>query len=76
MWYAVSCIILVNTVLTYVYLGRLGAMIFLGARLGHWSLYRDQWQSPLLCLFFGLLGFVVLYGGTVWAGLLEAYTHS
>lgn len=71
-----SCIILVNTLFTYVYLLRLGAMIFMGPRLGHWSLYRDQWQSPLLCLFFGVLGFVVLYGGAVWVGLLETYSYS
>lgn len=76
LWYAVSCIILLNTVLTYVYLARLGVMIFLGPRLGHWSLYRGQWQSPLLCLFFGVLGCVVLYGGAVWAGLLEVYNYS
>ena len=58
------------------YLLRLGAMIFLGSRLGHWSLYRVQWQSPLLCFFFAVLGFVVLYGGAVWVGLLEVYTSS
>jgi NADH:ubiquinone oxidoreductase subunit 5 (subunit L)/multisubunit Na+/H+ antiporter MnhA subunit len=65
LWHGVSCIILVNTLFTYVYLLRLGIMIFLGARLGHWSLYRVQWQSPLLCTVFGVLGCVVLYGGSV-----------
>lgn len=69
-WPGAAALILANALLTFGYLARLGLLIFGGARLGHWSIYRPHWLSALFLLTGGGLGALVLYGGPLWPELL------
>jgi NADH-quinone oxidoreductase subunit L len=75
-WSAIIFIILLNSLFTYLYLLRLGILIFKGLKLGHRSIYRVRWQSLFIVIFFNILLFVVLYGGSIWTSLLEIYNIS
>ena len=57
--------ILAATLLTYVYLGRAGYLVFFGAKNGHRSIYRVRHQSIVITAALGLLGAAAAYSGIV-----------
>ena len=75
-WGGIRIAILLSSLLTNVYLVRLGYLIFGGHRGGHRSIYRLRWVSALTCVLISSLGLVVAFCGITWERLLDGCTHA
>jgi len=70
-WVGIRLVILLSMIVTYVYLGRLGWLIFMGERRGSSFIYRVYWVAWCTYISLGLLLGVVLYGGSMWYQLCD-----
>jgi NADH:ubiquinone oxidoreductase subunit 5 (subunit L)/multisubunit Na+/H+ antiporter MnhA subunit len=75
-WIGVRGALLLSTLLTYCYLGRLAFLVFGGLRSGHQSLYRPRWLSLFVCCTLLILGWVVAYCGNFWEFILQVWVYS
>lgn len=66
------CVILSN-ICTFIYLGRVGVLVFGGCRRGHRSIYRVMQPSGLVLGVLVFLWYVMLYCGVLWVEVISYY---
>jgi NADH:ubiquinone oxidoreductase subunit 5 (subunit L)/multisubunit Na+/H+ antiporter MnhA subunit len=72
-WGGVQLAIILGTFCTYIYLCRLGLLIFSGSRGGHRAIYRIRWPGLATVITFGLLSILVAWGGALWVNYIVYY---
>ncbi len=68
---ALNFILLITTLCTYIYLLRLGTLVFLGTKNGHRSIYRRRFSALSSTGLFIILSIIVGYTGIVWTHMCD-----
>lgn len=66
-----NVVALLSTLFTYIYLFRLGLLVFWGSRNGHRAIYRNVWSSCFIIIVLLYLCFFSIYWITWWVGLMD-----
>lgn len=69
-FYTLYIYFIINSICTYLYLVRLGLLIFGGLKLGHRAIYRPRWFAFNLNILFTISCFLIIFGGSLWLNFL------
>lgn len=68
---ALNLILLGTTLCTYIYLIRMGILVFSGTKNGHRTIYRTRYAALSSTLLFCILGTIVAYTGIIWTHMCD-----